>query len=257
MGKIIGYWKQLASFKAIRKAIRIALTDPVAAFTGVLHGEKKVIKLQVKRLMRQVGANIDNLEGYWEAVASKHDLHKYILAAVEGSYYGELLAPESLYIIVRMLKPEIVVETGVAAGISSAFILQALQDNNRGRLYSIDFPNYALKDASPIPEGKEPGFAIPPNLKRRWVLELGKSSAILPNLLAGIGKVDIFLHDSEHSYENMMFEYTTSWDYLPPTGLLLSHDISWNSAFRDFSRKVRCKPTEIYLTNIGAIAKKP
>lgn len=55
------------------------------------------------------------------------------------------------------------------------------------------------------------------------------------NLLAEIGKVDIFLHDSEHTYDNMMFEYATAWDYLPKGGLLLSHDISWNNAGRDFA----------------------
>jgi len=46
-----------------------------------------------------------------------------------------------LYAICRKLKPHVVIETGVHYGASSAFILQALYDNNFGHLYSIDLPD--------------------------------------------------------------------------------------------------------------------
>jgi len=231
------------------------LTDPLAAFNYAVSGKAGVIQFQTKRLTKYIGATVDNLQEYWEAIASNQELHAYTAKSLSGTYYGEVMVPEFLYVIVRVLKAEIVVETGVAAGISSAFMLQALQDNTRGTLCSIDFPNYALMDSSLIPEGKEPGFAIPLRLKERWNLRLGKSKDLLPSLLAELGRIDIFLHDSEHTYDNMMFEYTTAWDYLPKGGLLLSHDISWNNAFADFARKVRRKPTEIYFTGVGAIVK--
>ena len=48
---------------------------------------------------------------------------------------------ETIYLLVRSLKPETVVETGVCYGASSAYILQALKDNGRGVLYSIDLGN--------------------------------------------------------------------------------------------------------------------
>jgi predicted O-methyltransferase YrrM len=44
----------------------------------------------------------------------------------------------ALYVLVRIFKPEVVVETGVANGVSSSFILKALDQNSRGKLYSID-----------------------------------------------------------------------------------------------------------------------
>jgi len=251
MSEIIKRWKQLVSFRAIK----IAVSDPLYAYTYAFMGERKVLRLQIRRLIEHIGVDVNNLDDYWQTISAKGDLHAHISKALSGTYYGELAGSEFLYVMVRMLKAEIVVETGVAAGISSALILQALEDNNRGKLYSIDFPNYALIDASPIPEGKQPGFVVPPSLKGRWSLRLGKSRDLLPNLLAEIGKTDIFLHDSEHTYDNMMFEYTTAWDYLPQNGLLLSHDISWNNAFRDFARKVKRKPTEIYFTGVGAIVK--
>jgi len=248
-------WKKLANPSVIKEALRIATSNPLVFCRYVIHGRQKAIQPQIQHLLEYMGTNTSGLKDYWGAIASKRDLYAYVLKASRGIYYGDLRTPEFLYVIVRVFKPELVVETGVAAGISSTFILQALQDNNKGRLYSIDFPNYSLIHASHIPEGEEPGFAIPQNLKGRWKLRLGKSKDLLPSLLAELGRVDIFLHDSEHTYENMMFEYTTAWDYLREEGLLLSHDISWNNAFRDFSRAVERKPIEIHLTGTGAIVK--
>lgn len=145
--------------------------------------------------------------------------------------------------------------------------MKALKDNNSGTLYSIDYPlseqEYAAnlesgcETAFALPEGKEPGIAIPEDVKGRWVLKRGKSKEILPNLLKELGSVDVFLHDSHHTYENMMFEYSAAWDYLPREGLLLSHDTDCNNAFRDFSRKVKCQPFDIYFRGgVGAIVKK-
>ena len=44
------------------------------------------------------------------------------------------------YLVCRLLEPAVVVETGVAYGVSSAFILRALEKNGRGVLHSVDLP---------------------------------------------------------------------------------------------------------------------
>jgi hypothetical protein len=36
----------------------------------------------------------------------------------------------------------------------------------------------------------------------------------------------------------MYWEYKTAWEYIPKGGLLLSHDIHQNSAFREFAKDV-------------------
>jgi hypothetical protein len=46
-------------------------------------------------------------------------------------------------------------------------------------------------------------FVIPKWLKRRWHLTIGRSQDALLPLLTKLGSIDIFLHDSEHSYENL------------------------------------------------------
>jgi len=152
----------------------------------------------------------------------------------------------ALYTMIRILKPEIVIETGVFEGHSSLSILSALKENNKGFLYSIDLPSPDL------PSGKVPGWMVPEHLRKRWDLRAGKSSDLLPTLLEEVKEVDIFLHDSEHSYENMCWEYKTAWTHIKTGGLLLSHDVSQNAAFKDFAKHVS---EEYYymLKNLGGI----
>ncbi len=48
----------------------------------------------------------------------------------------------AIYAIVRAMRPTSVIETGVLHGLTSAFILRALEQNRAGRLTSIDLPSY-------------------------------------------------------------------------------------------------------------------
>lgn len=147
-----------------------------------------------------------------------------------------------LYFLVRKTKPATIVETGVAAGESSGYILQALHDNKKGKLYSIDLPfqwyiygNHKLHLDS-LPAGKMPGYLIPESLKKNWHLILGNTYEKLPELMKKLKKIDIFLHDSEHSDKAMVFEYKQAWPHINSNGLLLSDDISYTKAFKKFSK---------------------
>jgi hypothetical protein len=136
--------------------------------------------------------------------------------------------PGSLYLLIRLIKPNIIIETGVASGFSSCFILQALMDNKKGKLYSIDLP------PDNLPAGKASGWVVPKYLKSRWTLHIGDSKDLLEPLLSDLGQIDCFFHDSLHTYEHMMWEFRTAWKYLQPRGLFLSHDVGANDAFFDF-----------------------
>ncbi|MCI4351804.1 MAG: class I SAM-dependent methyltransferase [Thermoplasmata archaeon] len=163
---------------------------------------------------------------------------------------GELVRPSALselggtqdylYFLVRLLKPDIVVETGVYRGISTAFILAGLSDNQRGRLISVDLPNASYVtdeggiDSSELGKGREPGFLVPDELKVRWRLERGNSRNLLGGLLDELTQVDMFYHDSEHTYRNMTSEFETVLPHLRGGGILAADDVTWNSAFADF-----------------------
>jgi len=84
-------------------------------------------------------------------------------------------------------------------------------------------------------------------------LILGKSSEKLAPLLKKVAEIDIFLHDSEHSYQNMLWEFQTAWLYLKAGGLLLSHNIDTNDAFSGFCQGHGLKGHS--LTNMGGIVK--
>jgi predicted O-methyltransferase YrrM len=150
-----------------------------------------------------------------------------------------------LYATLRAIRPDVVVETGVCNGASSAVLLAALAKNDRGRLYSIDLPEYADggsaefwegKGGSVVPSGQQPGWIIPENLRDRWELTLGRSQETLPPLLERLGTIDVFIHDSEHSYECMSFEYQAAFPHLRAGGLLISDDVHATKAFREFAR---------------------
>ncbi len=107
------------------------------------------------------------------------------LAAVGGSGHslGAIGYTEGtyLYAVLRHVRPQTAVETGVANGFSTAFSLLALQQNGEGHLHSVDLPREVGRDYEPgtffegegragIPSGSEPGWLIPPELKERWTL---------------------------------------------------------------------------------------
>lgn len=189
---------------------------------------------------------------------SKDSLHRHVLNSLKyfkNPFNSRVIgtpelrymsAPEILYIITRIMKPNVVVETGVASGVSSTYILQALEDNKKGELYSIDISAH-------IPRGrKRTGWIIPRQLRYRWHLIIGPSSQKLPHLLEDLEEIDIFLHDSLHTYRNMLWEYQTAWPFLRKGGILLSHDIQENNAFSDFCDFVKRK---CFYMNYGGIRK--
>ena len=246
-----------------------------------LSTSRKIIKNNlplIDCIKKLTGDTTENIKRYYEDIANNSELEKYLQTQFDeyNSYInskdfkiskffkenpaGRLNRPSQghagffLYILVRSLKPEFFLETGVSAGESSTYILQAMHDNNFGKLFSIDFPSAIVEKGltTIMPEGKTSGWAIPENLKDRWELSLGKSEELLPKILERQKKIDVFMHDSLHTYDHMMFEYTTSWDFIKKNGLLLSDDIvvmngKGHSPFVDFAES---KQKEIVVYNV-------
>ena len=153
-----------------------------------------------------------------------------------------------LYAICKILKPDLVVETGVAYGISSAYILQALHENDKGTLYSIDNVFKPWESLEMI------GNAIPSKIQDRWKLIIGTRSEKFDDLFQSLEKVDIFLHDSLHTYKNMLLEFQTSWPFIKNSGFLLSDDIIGNNAFLEFYSANKGHPMLLENTENGKIA---
>jgi len=145
-------------------------------------------------------------------------------------------AKKLLYLAVRALEPEIVVETGPFNGTASAFLLQALEENGTGRLLSFDLPAAADALGVPLPADREPGWLVPDRLRHRYEIVLGDVRSTLRPRLAEERSIDLFFHDSLHTTRQMLFEYRAAWRRLRSGGLLVSDDVSWNRAFWAFTK---------------------
>jgi len=138
---------------------------------------------------------------------------------------ADSLLARCCYLLCRLIQPSAVVETGVAYGVSSAFILRALEENGHGTLHSVDLP--------PLRREAERfwGIAVPEELRSRWHLHRGASGRVLPRLLRETGPVDLFVHDSLHTYRNMRREFETVWPHLRASSVLIADDVERNRAF--------------------------
>ena len=218
----------LNTCKAIKYHLRRVSQLSFITFLSTLFGQNQYIDDAYRDFKRN--------SGLWEEIQKE-------LSIYPGSY-GLQMAQELpvLYILTRLMKPAIIVETGVSSGSSSAYILQALHDNQKGKLYSIDLPPKNL------PSGKKSGFVVPQYLSSRWELRIGDSKDLLLPLLNDIGPIDSFIHDSLHTYDHMMFEFRTVWDFMRSPSLFLSHDVGRNKAFFDFmnEKQISWKDYRVY-----------
>ena len=139
-----------------------------------------------------------------------------------------------IYGITRLLRPNVVLETGVAMGHSTFFILNALTANSNGSLWSTEIYQNA-------------GGLIHESEKARWHLEVLQphhSEQSFESVVSRIDTgIDFFIHDSgNHSYPLQMFEYKTVYPKMSSDSILASDDVQSSYAFIDFARTNKEKP---------------
>ena len=147
----------------------------------------------------------------------------------------------TLYATVRAFVPHLVVETGTGAGAASVYILAAMRENGNGRLVSID--------ATSEPENV--ARLVPDSLRSRMQLVTGHSLDVLPRL--NLEGLDFFLHDSEHSYQNMLAEYEFAFRHFRDRGVLCSHDVLMTNAWKHIVNRRRIKRSTV-IKNFGVLA---
>jgi predicted O-methyltransferase YrrM len=187
------------------------------------------------RLERLVGplepADSAAFEQVWDAALA--DLRGRGLrlgrAAFGGWDDGDVRLGRLAWWLARRLRPQFAVETGVARGLTTRVLLEALGE--RGRLWSIDLP--PLIDAR---LAGETAAAVPPHLRDRWTLLRGSSHHRLPALVRQLPRVDLFVHDSMHTTRNVRFELEQVWPALRAGGAALVDDVQRNRATQEFLR---------------------
>ena len=152
------------------------------------------------------------ISGYFEELESNVGLQKYITDRLRQHRRGNEIDSEAFfgrrigwYAIVRATKPKIVVETGTEKGLGSLVLAEALIKNESGRLITID-----MEPSSGLLIGPEYGGVI---------------ERMIDNSLQAISKIDridLFIHDSDHSAEHESREFKLLQSRLSSKGIVLS-----------------------------------
>ena len=185
----------------------------------------------------------DNVEQFFSRLEDKKYPSKEKPYPIDYSINSD--SRKFLYILCRIVKPEKIIETGVAYGLSSYYILSALNKNKVGTLISIDSVFRPWQSEEMI------GAIIPENLRSKWELVLGKSNDKLLKVFDDTENVGIFVHDSLHSYKNMMFEFNCAIDRIRDKGIIISDDILDNDAFYDFIKPKKIENSVIKVGDSG------
>jgi hypothetical protein len=129
------------------------------------------------------------------------------------------------YAVARWQKPTLAIETGTADGLGTAVLARALQRNRQegagGELLSFDNAPGA-------------GWLLDDGLKQEALLVPGDARQTLPERLEGRA-VDLFVHDSLHSYDHEYFELSLARAHASPRQILISDNAHATTALADIA----------------------
>jgi hypothetical protein len=173
------------------------------------------------------GSTVDQARAYIEEAAADEELRRRLVARLRTRWdrkgtplYGRRLG---WYALVRLRRPELIVETGIHDGLGSALLLRALERNEAegapGRLLSVDVDAAA-------------GWLVDDALRARWEPVYESTFTALPRVLEG-REVGMLLHDSDHTYDCERFEFTQAVEHRAPQLTLVSDNAHATSALRD------------------------
>lgn len=208
-------------------------------------------------------------ETNWEALAAlfpNADVKALQIAgeAVYSDWTGTVHYQEYLYGLVRAFisevdSPILMVETGMSQGVSTHGLIEALKDKYYHQLITIEsafdqdemvrrLENWKHRvDRVSTLEYDVDGYVL-------WEPVAQRSDEALAQFLDPW--MNIFLHDSDHSYECQNFEYSYAWDHLLPGGLLISDDWVWGDG-RAWKELVEKTGQPWYRLGHCAVVRKP
>lgn len=176
------------------------------------------------------GEAYDRIVAYFAELENDAELRSHLERALRGTQYGKDIEIEysrrlGWYAFVRVLKPKVVVETGVDHGVGSCVLASALLRNiaegHPGKYYGTDNRTVAgqLFSGKYASSGK---------------ILYDDSITSLRNLEE---KIDLFVNDSDHSGEYEYQEYLTIADKLADGAVILGDNAHATDSLSRFSRE--------------------
>lgn len=116
--------------------------------------------------------------------------------------------------VIMQEKPRVMIETGVESGYSTEWFLTSMDKVGIGHLFSCDPAPSGFYEANPI-------------IHPRFTFMKEESYTALDKIFGQMGPIDLFLHDSCHTWECQTFEYEWAWGHVKSGGIIASDDTSW------------------------------
>lgn len=179
------------------------------------------------------GVSPATVQEYFREVQTDDALRDYVLDKTRTSSYRRVadLRVEfgrrlGWYALVRIMKPGVVIETGVDKGLGAVLLCSALLRNRAegspGRYYGTDIAPKA-------------GYLLDGIYKEVGQVLYGDS---ITSLKAFDKPIDLFINDSDHSATYELEEYKVVLPKLTPTGVLLSDNAHVASSLAQLSLEV-------------------
>lgn len=176
------------------------------------------------------GVSPATVQQYFREAQTDEALRDYVLEKTKASSYRRVadLRVEfgrrlGWYALVRIMKPGVVIETGVDKGLGAVLLCSALLRNRAegapGRYYGTDIAPKA-------------GYLLDGIYKEVGQVLYGDS---ITSLKAFDKPIDLFINDSDHSATYELEEYKVVLPKLTPTGILLSDNAHVASSLAQLS----------------------
>jgi predicted O-methyltransferase YrrM len=177
---------------------------------------------------------VEQVEQWMKELQSDQDLVKHIQAKTDVSekammsdrtprYHKRI----GWYVLVRALKPKVVIETGIDKGLGSVVLCAALlrnqQEGHEGKYYGTDINPLA-------------GFLLADRYATVGKILYGDSIESLKTITEPI---DFFINDSDHSAEYEGREYQTIKDKLSPDAVVIGDNAHVTLELHKFARETK------------------
>lgn len=223
----------------------------------------------LKSELRACREELSSFAPYAELVERSRWLDRWVAELNDTSpghfYSGSVPEDDGLFLywLARRLRPKTIIQTGVCNGLSTAYMALGLEMNGGdGTIHAIDFP-YVYDAQDPffnqesvygviIPNGKRSGWIATEILGHRVEVTEGLAQDHLRRIVAEADTIDLFYHDSDHTYDHMTWEMETVHPHMREDGLIVCDDVGWNTATLDFARKLGV-PAFNYRGSLGIV----
>jgi hypothetical protein len=173
------------------------------------------------------GAKIGQVRAWVQELEDDNDLFGHLTRRLSSNPRRGICAKEphwarrlGWYALIRAKQPDHVVETGTQLGLGSCAIAAALLRNGHGRLTTMDID-------------PEAGHLI----GGRWASVINHRTGSSTDLLAELGDVDMFIHDSLHTYDYETEELAAVEPNLRSDAIVLSDNARESSALSDWAER--------------------